>query len=271
MLATPLSGQQFSYIYIGQNDKKLSFNKKKISDIVDNNYVNASVLYYFGISFYDYSEATLEQACFDMGLDVRNVVRKLEADPGQDPSDVLSLNEYPIDLIVEYLKHTHFLFIKQKLPYLAQLIEGMKVPTDELGLIARDLQFIFPIFVEDFIHHIYEEEDTLFSYILGLNDYLKYQRNQSSIYWKMEESSLQKFAMEHDQHDDEMRGIRNITNDYDVNVNTPLHMKVIYSELQSLEKDLKTHARIENDILFPKAMMLEKEAILKLQSKIKLN
>ncbi len=130
---------------------------------------------------------------------------------------------------------------------------------------------MFPIFVEDFIHHIYEEEDTLFNYILGLNDYLKHQKNQSAIYWKMEESSLQKFAMEHDQHDDEMRGIRNITNNYKLTPDTPLHIKVIYAELQSLEQDLKTHARIENDILFPKAMMLEKEAVLKLQRTIKLN
>lgn len=249
----------------------LSFNKKKISDIVDNNYVNASVLYYFGISFYDYSEATLEQACLDKGLDVNNVIRKLESEPGRGANDILSLSEYPIDLIVEYLKHTHFLFIKQKLPYLAKLIEGMTPPIGELGLVVNDLQFVFPIFVEDFIHHIYEEEDTLFSYIIGLNDYINHNKNQSAIYWKMEESSLQKFAMEHDQHDDEMRGIRNITNNYKVTPETPLHIKVIYAELQSLEQDLKTHARIENDILFPKAMMLEKEAILKLQSKIKLN
>ncbi len=34
-------------------------------------------------------------------------------------------------------------------------------------------------------------------------------------------------------------------------------MKVIYNELKEFEKSLITHARIENEILFPKAMGLE--------------
>ncbi|MTI21798.1 iron-sulfur cluster repair di-iron protein [Fulvivirga sp. RKSG066] len=250
----------------------MSFNKKKIADIVDNNYVNASVLYYFGISFFDYSEETLEQACIEKGLDVKMVVKKLEADPNSGPGDFLALQEYPIDLIIEYLKHTHFIFIKQKLPYLAQLIKNSSLKAEDYyTAIAKDLKFVFPLFVEDFIHHIYEEEDTLFSYIASLNDYLNGGGNPSVMYWKMENNSLQKFAMEHEQHDDEMRGIRNITNDYELVEGASLPIKVIYSELQTLEEDLKTHARIENEVLFPKALQLEKEAILKFQSKIKLN
>jgi len=249
----------------------LSFDKKKIADIVDNNYVNASVLYYFGISFFDYSEETLEQACLEKGLDVNIVIKKLEADPGDNSSDLLALQEYPIDLIIEYLKHAHYIFIKQKLPYLAQLIKNLEVKKGIHEGISKDLKFVFPLFVEDFIHHIYEEEDTLFSYVADLNGYIRGNTNASVVYMQMEKNSLQKFAMEHEQHDDEMRGIRNITNDYKVAEGTSLPLKVIYSELQKLEEDLKTHARIENEVLFPKALQLEKEAVMKFQSKIKLN
>jgi regulator of cell morphogenesis and NO signaling len=63
--------------------------------------------------------------------------------------------------------------------------------------------------------------------------------------------------MEHEAHDDEMEGIRKITNDYQLDSSTPLHVKVIYNELREFEKNLITHARIENEILFPKAMALE--------------
>jgi regulator of cell morphogenesis and NO signaling len=34
-------------------------------------------------------------------------------------------------------------------------------------------------------------------------------------------------------------------------------VKVLYKELQEFERNLSTHARIENEILFPKAMALE--------------
>lgn len=75
----------------------------------------------------------------------------------------------------------------------------------------------------------------------------------------MEKYSLQRYAIEHEAHDDEMEGVRKITNGYAIHTKTPLHIKVIYSELADFEKALKTHARIENEILFPKAMQLENE------------
>ena len=37
----------------------------------------------------------------------------------------------------------------------------------------------------------------------------------------------------------------------------PLHLRVLFGELQLLERDLQEHARIENEILFPKAITLE--------------
>ena len=77
--------------------------------------------------------------------------------------------------------------------------------------------------------------------------------------------------MEHDVHDDEMRGIRTITKDYSLLPNTPLHVKVLYNELKDFEKSLITHARIENEILFPKAMALENKVKQLFFEKIKFN
>jgi len=54
-----------------------------------------------------------------------------------------------------------------------------------------------------------------------------------------------------------MTGIRKITSDYQLFPDSPLHVKVMYAELVAFEKNLQTHARIENEILFPKAMALE--------------
>src|SRR5690606_9504913 len=140
---------------------------KRISELVDQNYVHAYVLFYFGISFYEYSEFTLEQVCHKKKLRVEQVIRELESQSLVKEAD-LPLISYPIDLIIEYLKHSHFLFIKHKLPYIARLIENFKTYQSDYQLIERDLKIVFPLFVEDFIEHIYKEEDTLFSFIQTL-------------------------------------------------------------------------------------------------------
>ncbi|MEO1053025.1 MAG: hemerythrin domain-containing protein [Bacteroidota bacterium] len=246
-------------------------NKRKINELVDENYVYASVLYYFGIEFYDYSEHTLEQVCKEKGLNVQAVTDQLESISRNDDQVDLTLISCPVDLIIEYLKHAHYLFIKQKLPYIAKLIEEFETDHEDFKHIARDLKFVFPLFVEDFIHHIYQEEDTLFSYILSLNRFVERSRNHSEVFFQMEEHSIQRFSMEHDAHDDEMRGIAKITNNYDYNRHTPLHVRVIYEELKSFEKNLVAHAKVENEILFPKALLLEKQVKEKFSKIVSLN
>ena len=229
---------------------------RRIADLVDQNYVHAYVLFYFGIRFYEYSELTLEQVCNKKGLKTDQVVKELES-PSHLLETDLPLITYPVDLIIEYLKHSHFIFIKHKLPYIAKLVESFKANHDAYVPVERDLKLVFPLFVEDFIEHIYEEEDTLFTYIqalerAGRGDYLP-----SKLYYMFEKNSIRKFAIEHEAHDDEMEGIRKITKDYKIGSDTPLHVKVLYNELTAFEKSLITHARIENEILFPKAMTLE--------------
>lgn len=235
---------------------KTALKDTRISELVDQNYVHAYVLFYFGIRFYEYSELTLEQVCKQQGLRVEQVIRELES-PSHLQEAELPLVSYPIDLIIEYLKHSHFLFVKHKLPYIARLVESFKANHDDYRAVEKDLKIVFPLFVEDFIEHIYREEDTLFSFIQKLERASKGKVIPTKLYFLIEKNSVQKFAMEHDVHDDEMEGIRRITKDYNVDSNTPLHIKVLYNELKAFEKSLITHARIENEILFPKAMALE--------------
>lgn len=243
---------------------------KRIAQLVDENYVNAYVLYYFGIRFDEYSEHTLEQACQAKGLKVDQVIRELESPTHLREADI-PLISYPIDLIVEYLKHSHFLFIKHKLPYIARLVDGFKADHTDYLHVERDLKLVFPLFVEDFIHHIYEEEDTLFSYIKALERASNGTYIPTRLYQLMERFSVQKFAVEHEAHDDEMQGIRKITKDYEIKPGAPLHVKVIFNELRDFEQNLITHARIENEILLPKAMMLETKVKQAFFERIRLN
>jgi len=233
-----------------------AFREKSISELVDQNYVHGYVLYYLGVRFYECSGHTLEQVCRERNLRLEQVIRELES-PSLLQDAKLPLLDYPIDLIIEYLKHAHFIFIKHKLPYIGRLVESFRANHPDYIHLEKDLKLVFPLFVEDFIEHIYEEEDTLFCYIRLLERALKGKANLSRLYYQLEKNSIHKLSVEHEAHDDEMEGIRRITNNYTLDPTAPLHIRVIFQELQEFEKSLITHARIENEILFPKAMALE--------------
>jgi regulator of cell morphogenesis and NO signaling len=250
---------------------ELEMRHKKISELVEQDFIHAHVLYYFGIPFYENPSHTLEQACQAKGIEPEVVIRNLIAPDKNFQEADLPLYSFPMDLILEYLKHSHHLFLRHKLPYIHKLVQHFKADHPDYLQVEKDLKVLFPLFMEDFIHHIYEEEDTLFRHIGFLARASKGVLNPTRLYYAFEKISLKKFANEHESHDDEMEGIRRITKDYLLTPGASLHVKVIYAELQGFEKDLKAHARIENEILFPKALLLESKVKSAFFEKTKLN
>ncbi len=230
--------------------------RRTIADLVEDNYVYAHVLYYFGIRFYEYADDTLEQACRRRGLNVFQVMHSLENAHRPNQANLIALENLPIDLVIEYLRHTHAVFVKQTLPYMAHLVETLRY---ESAACVKDLQLLFPLFVEDFIIHIHEEEDTVFRFIHLLQQARQRTISTGKVFFELEKKSVQHFAVDHETHDDEMAGIREITNQYTLPSNSTQHLKVVFAELNAFETDLLTHARIENEILFPKALVLENE------------
>jgi regulator of cell morphogenesis and NO signaling len=243
----------------------------RIEDLVVENRVRARVLFYFGIRFYEHSERTLAQVCADRGLSLRQVLREFEQADADAGAAALPLAGYPVELMIEYLKHSHFIFVKHTLPYLGRLIESFQPAREPYYAIGKDLKMLYPLLLEDFIHHIYEEEDTLFNYILLLERAQRGISRMAEVYYATEKNSVERFAAEHEAHEDEMAGIRKITANYTLDADAPVHLRVIYAELRAFEEALMHHAAIENNILFPKAIALENEVRRKLNEKIRLN
>ncbi|GAA0880269.1 iron-sulfur cluster repair di-iron protein [Algoriphagus jejuensis] len=246
------------------------FEKSSVGELVSENYVFAAVLHYFGISFYQYPTDSLEKVCRRHKVNPRTLIAELESWAMRvDPTpEELYLN--PIELLVAYLKKKHYFFVRQELPFLSNLISGIQ-PEQNFGALMADLRIMFPLFVEDFIHHIHEEESRLFKRIEILQDIEDGHYRIQDALTILEKDPIHLLADQHEIHDDEMEGIRRLTRDYFLEESAPLTMKVLYHELQNFEKELAIHAKIEDELLFPKAVELEKEALRTIRKKIRTN
>lgn len=246
------------------------FEKASVGDLVSENYVFAAVLHYFGISFYQYPTDSLEKVCHKHKVNPRQLIAQLESWAKEKDPTLEDLYLNPIELLVAYLKKKHYFFVRQELPFLSNLISGIKADTGYEQLMA-DLRIMFPLFVEDFIHHIHEEESRLFKRIELLQDIEEGEFSIQDALTILEKDPVHHLANQHEIHDDEMEGIRKLTRDYFLAEDAPLTMKVLYHELQNFEKELSIHAKIEDELLFPKAVELEKEALRKIRKQIQTN
>jgi regulator of cell morphogenesis and NO signaling len=227
---------------------------KAIENLIDENFVYAKVLNYFGVQFYENRGKTLKEICQENNLSEDRLKELLEKSIQLKPSKE-ELMTYPARLIIEYLKHSHQLFIKDRLPYILKLIN--EIGEKDSSHLISDLKFVMPMFVEDFIKHIYEEEDRLFHYVSSVEQYLASGDNVLAPVM-IKGFSINDFIHHHGDSDDEMKGIRGITDQYNVDDLDDMHLKVILKELQQFDSELTHHASIENEILFPKAIQLEK-------------
>lgn len=222
--------------------------EKTLSEIVDENYVYARALHYLGISFFEESGKSLRQICDERGLDRSQVIKSFYEFDQSNRLSFKELESYPIELLIEYLKHSHHIFIKEKLPFIVHLARNCEQDFE--------MNRLLPEFIEDFIYHVYEEEDTVFKYVELLNEAKK--GKLANPYGSL--IPFRKFSLAHEfdhhQGDDEMKAIRTL-----VESKTPQSLKeeVLIKEVMGFDREILYHAEIENRILFPRAIQLERE------------
>jgi regulator of cell morphogenesis and NO signaling len=241
-----------------------------IRDLVSENYVFAAVLHYFGISFFQYELQSLDEVCKRFKVNPAVLIAELETWAARKEPTSEELYLHPIEVLVAYLKRKHYYFLRQELPFLSDMVAGIN-EDKEYGSILADLRMMFPLFVEDFIHHIHEEESRLFQRIKLLHEIEAGEYRLNDALQILNNNPISKLAEAHEAHDDEMEGIRLLTKDYWLPEDAPVSMKVLYHELQNFEKELIMHAQIEDQLLFPKAVELEKEVLRKVNKQIRSN
>ena len=243
------------------------FSGSTIEELVRQDATRAALLHFLGIPFYEFPDSTLDEACDRKGLRTEIVIRELTRGPRLMHPEENVIIDWPAELIIGCLRHAHSMFTRERLPYIGELIRNCNVQSS----VVNDLNILFPVFAEDFVHHIHLEEDRLFILIGLLQRALQGKMKPVEIHYILEADSIHQYVKEHESHDDEMEGIRNITSDYTLPADAPLHLEVLYAHLQQLEEELRTHARIENGILFPKAAALEEKVRQQLNELARLN
>jgi len=229
---------------------------RSVFDIVQEDFKYAKALDTFGIEFYNHYNHTINEICLKKGINKGSLVGyRISLDESFD-LDFDTLQKSPINLVIEYLKNNHSYFINNRLPYIKSLILNLNLEDKKYNFF-NDLKFVFPIFYEDFVDHIYEEEKYIFAHIMNLFQVEKNSKDHSRLFFAIKNLSLKDIAKEHIEEDSEMSGIRGLTQNYSLKNIENLHLKVIFQELKDFDKELEKHSDIENKILFPRALELQ--------------
>ena len=238
------------------------FTTKTIRDIALASPQTTRVFEEFKIDYCCGGRKLLQDVCMDAGLDFRLVAEKLKSamrDNDSRGDSGMPQDKSPSQLI-NYIVGKHHIFTVQELERLTPLMEKVCMRHGEQHPELFKLQTIFLALSDSLIPHMRKEENVLFPYIQQLESSSLNGLSAPAPHFGTVENPIRMMMADHEQDGERLRIMREISNDYTLPDGACPSFTALYAGLQDLEMDLHRHIHLENNVLFPAATELERNA-----------
>jgi regulator of cell morphogenesis and NO signaling len=234
-----------------------------VADIVKTDFRTADVFRKYGIEYCCGGKSALDKACELKGLnfskvheDLTNATRNIRI------SGETEFAEWSIDFLTDYIINIHHSYLKKALPqlqdHLQRFADGHRKKfayLDEMELVADQLsKYLVP--------HLQQEEEIIFPYIRQIAHAYTAKESYASLLVRTLRKPVEEIMHhEHNTVFKSLQRLRYLTSDYTAPENSCISHKVTFYKMKEIDNDLMQHIHLENDILFPKAITMEKELL----------
>lgn len=208
-----------------------------------------------GIDYCCGGSKTLVAACRAADVDADQILKALQQapQPDFDESPSVDWTVAPLTQLCDHIETTHHEFLRSHLPYVEQLIGKVVAAHGKAHPELRDLQVAFSNLKAELEPHMMKEEHVLFPAVRRLEEpYPPETFSFGSV-----QNPIKVMEHEHDNAGRGLRRLRELTDGYAVPDDACPTYRAMMEGLQKLEVDLHVHIHKENNILFPRAALLE--------------
>lgn len=234
-----------------------------VSDIVKADYRAAEVFRKYGIEYCCGGKWPLRAVCESKDVDVNVVIAELKRSLRTIhlPSS-LNCEDWNINFLTDYIVNVHHTYLKKALPEtkdeLARFVENHKARFSYL-------QELLKAFVELFnetIPHLQQEETIIFPYIRQIAHAYNNKESYAALLVRTLRKPVENVMHHEHEYLNKLLGLlRQLTNGYRAPENACVSHRVVFLKLLELDNDLVQHLYLENDILFPRAIAMERELL----------
>ncbi|TXI31576.1 MAG: iron-sulfur cluster repair di-iron protein [Niabella sp.] len=225
-----------------------------IGDLVANDYRTATVFKKYGIDFCCNGNRTIQEACEKKNLETESVVSSLTSASATTTGSNIDYQSWPLDLLADYIEKKHHRYvetrIKEIMPFLQKIVRVHGERHPEL----LQVEYLFTASAAELTEHMAKEEQILFPYIRKIVT-----EGTASASFGTVQNPIAVMMEEHAQEGERFEKISELTNQYTPPADACNSYMVTFSLLKEFEEDLHLHIHLENNILFPKSIELEKQ------------
>lgn len=219
-----------------------------------------------GIDYCCGGSRTLADACVKAKVPVEKVTESLTK-AKQEAITPEQQHDWQADSLTALINHIvekHHTFTKEELPRIEKLMNKVCAVHGEQHAELLRLKALFLNLKEDLEPHLMKEEQVLFPYIAKLETARTRQIALPISCFGTVQNPVRMMNIEHDTAGELLHEMRKVTSNYTVPPEACMSYRALYHALTELETDLHQHIHLENNILFLKAVALEKEFVAQL-------
>lgn len=236
-----------------------TFKDQTVGDIVADDFRTAGVFKKYGLDFCCGGGRKLTEACEKKGINIDEIVKELD-DLNGSGNDMQNYKNWSPEFLVDYIINNHHHYVRTKLPEIKAYAKKVaKVHGNSYPELNEMLEIFFTL-KDEMLSHLQKEETILFPYIKKLR---KAQTNGEPITPELQLSTAaQAVAMMEDEHEEAgelMFSLEKLSNGFTPPEDACTTFRVYFQNLEAFQNDLHKHVHLENNILFPKALMLEEQ------------
>lgn len=232
-----------------------------VGEVVAEDYRTASVFKELGIDFCCQGNRSIVEACQKDGASLSETLVALERIHESNEQSKIDFKAWPLDLLADYIEKIHHRYVEEKSleikPYLDKICKVHGDNHPELWEIKKE----FDASIGELAMHMKREELILFPFIRQL--VIAKKRNESKPDAKFEtvNNPIDQMLDEHNVEGERFRKISALSDNYTIPADACNTYKITYAMLKEFEDDLHNHIHLENNILFPMVLKLEKQWI----------
>jgi regulator of cell morphogenesis and NO signaling len=211
-----------------------------------------------GIDYCCGGKRSLEEACRTANLNIDQVVESLETACAVTAAAQKDWQGEPISALIEHIKDTHHKYTREEIGRLNPLFEKVCSVHGKNHPELLRIREVFADLANELSSHLMKEEMVLFPYLTRMEAAAERNEPIARAPFGSVQNPISMMEHEHDSAGNALRTMRDAANGYSAPADACVSFQTLYKALAEFEADLHQHIHLENNVLFPRAVAMDR-------------
>ncbi|GAB4091512.1 DUF542 domain-containing protein [Flaviaesturariibacter terrae] len=231
-----------------------------VSEIVRQDYRAADVFKKWGINYCCGGNRPLAEVCALQGIAIDTVLGELEAARrSRSLAPGISFNEWPVPFLIDYIQLLHHAYVRNNGAALGRqlhdFVQGHLKKYPQL----TEVDEAYSQLLNELLAHISGEEEKVFPYIRQLCSAHSNPDAYGKLFMRTLGQTVAAEEADHGRIAPLLQRLRAVTQHYRFPDNACTNYQVLFHKLREFDDDLVQHLHLEQNVLFPRVGVMEKE------------